>query len=125
MRYTLIKAEKAAFMFWKFVNRFCTLKSSLLLNLFDVLVTPIILYCAEIWFPFLSQKDNDKIEAFHRINLKRILGVPISSADAAIYLDLNTCSIETRVKVNILKFLTRLKKVEMNEKILINVYLGC
>ena len=110
VNFILIKADKAAFKFWRFVNRFHSLKTSLLLNLFNVLVVTILLYCAQVWFPFISQKDKNKIESFLTQNLKRILGAPISSANAAVYQNLNTLSIDTIVKTNILKFVTRLKE---------------
>ena len=57
--FTLIKAEKASHLFWKYTSRFRTLQTSVLLNLFHSLVVPILLYCAEIWFPCISQKDID------------------------------------------------------------------
>ena len=54
---TLIKAEKASHLFWKYVNRFPSLKVSVIVNLFNVLVTPILLYCAELWFLSITQDE--------------------------------------------------------------------
>ena len=50
--YVLSKAEKAAYLFWKYTNRFLTMRTSVLLNLFNVLVTLIILNLSFI--PLLS-----------------------------------------------------------------------
>ena len=55
VNYMLIKAEKAAYLFWKYVDRFHSLGPSLLVNLFESLVTSIIFYVAEIWFPLIDK----------------------------------------------------------------------
>ena len=43
MDFVLIKAQKVAFTFWKYINRFVTMKFSLILNVFQTLVMPMIL----------------------------------------------------------------------------------
>ena len=59
----LIKAEKAAFLCWKCIGRFISVKTSLQLNFFNTLVPPIMLYCSsDIWFPFILKTDEDLIE---------------------------------------------------------------
>jgi hypothetical protein len=69
--FVIIKAEKASHLFWKYTNRFRTLQTSVILQLFHSLVVPILLYCAEIWFPCILQTDIDRIEAFYRKNLRK------------------------------------------------------
>ena len=109
VRYALIKAEKAAFISWKYIGRFISMNTSLRLNLFNTVVTPILLYCSEIWFPCLSQADVDSIERFYLKNLKRILGVPHSTATSAIYQELGQTSISEIVKQSGMEFLCKLK----------------
>ena len=53
VNFVLIKAEKAAHQFWKYMNRFkinC-LKTSIIINLFHTLVVPVILYYQKNGFP--------------------------------------------------------------------------
>jgi hypothetical protein len=63
---SLIKADKAAHLFWKFINRFQTLNVSIIQNLlvFNMVVLPILLYGAEIWFPLISKKLFKKMNHF-------------------------------------------------------------
>ena len=75
---------------------------------------PILLYCAEIWYPNIPKDDAKKIESFYLNHLKRILGVPMSTANSAVYFELGQFSVETMVKCNLLKFLVRLKKHTTN-----------
>ena len=96
-------------MFWKYTSRFISMKVSLQLNLFNALVTPILLYCAEIWFPCLSQSDINRIEIFFTKNLKKILGVPECTANAAVYFELRQKSIAAIMRENILEFICKLK----------------
>ena len=74
VNYTLIKAEKASHLFWKYVNIFRSLKVSGIANAFIVLVTPILLSCTELWFP--------------------------ATANSAAYLELKQFSVETMEKSN-------------------------
>ena len=123
LHFVLIKAEKAAHQFWKYINKFNCLKTSIIINLFHTLVVPVILYCSEIWFPFNSWSSTDKthIKNFYSKNIKRILGVPLSTANAAVYLELNLCSISTLVSINIFKIFARLKDNELNKQLLSNL----
>ena len=70
-KYILINAEKAAFYFWKTTGRFVSMKTSVLLNLFNTLVTSILLYCAEIWYPCIPKAEAKQIDCFLLSHLKR------------------------------------------------------
>ena len=54
------------------------------------------LHGAEIWFPNLDQDTISKIERLYLKNLKRILGVPLSTANFAVYYEGNQRSIEAQ-----------------------------
>ena len=53
---TLSKSSKAAHCFWKCIIRFQTIKTSEILNLFDILVISVLVYNAEIWYPWILTK---------------------------------------------------------------------
>ena len=73
VKFVLIKAEKAAHQFWKYINRFNCLKTSIIINLFHTLVVPVLLYCSEIWFPCISSADITHIENFYKKTSKEYL----------------------------------------------------
>ena len=51
-----------------------------------------------------------------------ILGVPTSTANTAIFLELNLSLITTLVQIKILKFLVRLKDDEINKEVYLKNY---
>ena len=75
-KYVLVKAEKVAFLNWKYVGRYHSLSTYILLNLFNLK------------------------------NLKKILGLSFSTANTAVYYELNQMSIEAQLESRILKFFT-------------------
>jgi hypothetical protein len=111
VNFMLIKAEKAAHLFWKYVERF---GPTLLVNLSETLVLSIIIYGAEIWYPMhmVEQYDRKRIETFYICNLKRILGVPLSTANPAVYIELNQLDIESKMETKILEFFVRLNQIK-------------
>jgi hypothetical protein len=96
------------------------LKTSVVVNIFNTVVLSIILFGAEIWIPCLSQNDLERIERFYLKNLKRILGVPLSTANSAVYYELNQTSIEVILEHKILEFFCRIKLDKVSWPILID-----
>ena len=60
-----------------------------LLDFFYSLVSPIILYCSELWGVYLLFKDSDPYEHLHLKFIKDVLGVQYKSTNAAYRAELN------------------------------------
>lgn len=110
IQYALMKARKGAFMFWKYTRRFPGLKKSQLLNLFFVLVVPILLYGSEVWGPTISALELSRLEQFYLKNLRMILNVSSSTAKSAVFLELGVLPIKALVEQNTFKFVARLPR---------------
>jgi hypothetical protein len=109
--YVLSKARKSSHLFWKYIARFHSLTASTILNLFNVLVTPVLLlYNAEIWLPFLRADYIEKLDSFLRTNFKRILGVGPSTTNPALYLELDQTTITVMIAVPIMKMIFKMRK---------------
>ena len=102
MNFVLIRAEKASFLFLKYITRFMSMKFSIII--IQTLVMPILLYCAQIWFPCISQQDISRLEAFYKKNLKITLGVSVSTANAAVYLEMDVFSLPAIIETHFLNF---------------------
>ena len=111
VNHVLTKAKHGAFLFWKYTRRFHTMKVSHLLNLFFVLVVPILLYGTEIWGPWLSKNEIAKLESFYLKHLKRILNVGNSTANCAIYLELGVLPFKALIQQCLLRAIPRFYQI--------------
>ena len=78
---------------------------SLLEKLFDSLISPIILYCSELWGVDLPLKDSDPYEYLHLKFIKEILGVHYKSTNVACRAELNRLPLKAKIQCSALKFL--------------------
>ena len=100
------KARKAYFKIKKNVgiNNPCRL----LEKLYDSLVSPIMLYCSEIWGIDLIFKEIDPIEKFHIKFIKEILGVHCKAQNDACRAELARLPMKNKIKHSIIGFLVHL-----------------
>ena len=104
------KANKAAFLFWQYIDKFQFIKVSQVLRLYESLVVPILLYNCECWGPLVSESMLERtVEVFHRKQLKRILLVGEKCPNAAVYLELGKVPLIKEVKLKFLKFLLQIR----------------
>ena len=104
------KANKAAFLFWQYIDKFQFIKVSQVLKLYEALVVPILLYNCECWGPLISESLLERtIEVFHRKQLKRILLVGEKCPNAAVYLELGKVPLMKEIKLKVLKFLLQIR----------------
>ena len=79
-----IKANRAIFALNNTIN-LSTFPTKLALKLFYSRISPILLYCSEVWGPYVNQKytdwDTNKVERVHTQYLKRILGCNYSTSN--------------------------------------------
>ena len=100
------KARKAYFKIKKNVgiNNPCRL----LEKLYDSLVSPILLYCSEIWGTDLISKDTDPIEKFHLKFIKEILGVNCKASNDACRAELARFPLKYKIKYSVIGFLAHI-----------------
>ena len=77
---------------------------SLLETLFDFLVSPIILYCSELWGINTAFKDSDPYEYLHLKFIKEILGVHCKATNTACRSELNRLPLKAKIQISALKF---------------------
>ena len=75
------QANKATFQLHKIINKFKTLRPSLIFDLFDKLITPILCYGCEVW----GFHPSPAIERVHLSFSKRVMGVKKTSQNDFIY----------------------------------------
>ena len=80
----------------------------LLEKLFDTLVTPILLYCCEVWGVDISTDDTSLIEKFHSKFIKEILGVHCKTTNAACRAELGRLNMKSRISVTCIKYLNHI-----------------
>ena len=68
------------------------------------IVSPIILYCSELWGVYLLFKDSDPYEHFHLKLIKEVLGVQYKSTNAAYRAELNRLPLKAKIQCSALKF---------------------
>ena len=104
------KANKASFLFWRYVGRFRNMKISEVLNLYRMMIMPILLYNCEIWGPSTPQHViDDTVEIFHRKMLRRILGVGRRCPTAAVYCETGEFPLSMEIKLRTFKFILQSK----------------
>ena len=96
------KARKAYFKMKKIIGLDNPCK--LLEKLFDSIITPILLYCCEIWGIYTNIGENSVIEKFHMKFIKEILGVHSKTSNAPCRADLGRLPLWTRVHLSSIKF---------------------
>ena len=75
------QANKATFQLHKIINKFKTLRPSVVFDLFDKLITPILCYGCEVW----GFHPSPAIERVHLSFSKRVMGVKKTSQNDFIY----------------------------------------
>ena len=81
---------------------------SLLEKLFDSLVSPIILYCSELWGINSAFKDSDPYEYLHLKFIKEILGVHCKATNTACRSELKRLPLKAKIKISTVKFFERI-----------------
>jgi hypothetical protein len=96
------KARKAYFKIKKTIglNNPC----KLLEKLFDSLVTPILLYCSEVWRVYLDSGDSSIVEKFHMKFIKEILGVHCKASNVACRAELGRLPLWAKISFSCIKF---------------------
>ena len=94
------QASKAIFSMQRNLNRFIGLRPSLLLELFDKLITPILHYASEVW----GFHSAPAIERVHLKFCKRILSVKTSTQNDFIYGELGRMPLAKLRLINILRY---------------------
>ena len=78
---------------------------SLLEKLFDSLVSPIILYCSELWGINSAFKDSDPYEYLHLKFIKEILGVHCKAINTACRSEsINRLPLKAKIQISAFKF---------------------
>ena len=77
---------------------------SLLEKLFDMLISPIILYGCEIWGTNNKFKDTDPYEHLHLKFIKEILGVHSKATNSACLAELNRHPLKVKIMIQVIKF---------------------
>ncbi|CAN0013229.1 unnamed protein product, partial [Heterosigma akashiwo] len=108
VEYALLKARKASFALFKYLNSFKNMSIVLKIRLYKTLVLSVLLYNVEIWGPQLTKSRMAQLEAFHRSNLKRIIMVNKKFPNDAVYFISGEMTIESIVRGRVLKFLLKL-----------------
>jgi hypothetical protein len=73
-------------------------------KLFDSLVTPILLYCSEIWRVYLDPGDSSIVEKFHMKFIKEILGVHCKTSTVAYRTELGRFPLWAKISFSCIKF---------------------
>ncbi|XP_063418062.1 uncharacterized protein LOC134700624 [Mytilus trossulus] len=104
------KARKACFKIKKTIGLDNPCK--LLEKLFDSLVSPILLYCSEIWGVFDNSGDNSILEKFHMKFIKEILGVHCKAINAACRAELCRLPLCSKISFSCIKFYDHILRSE-------------
>ena len=96
------KARKAYFKIKKTIglDNLC----KLLEKLFDSLVTPILLYCSEVWGVYLDPGDSSIVEKFHMKFIKEIVGVNCKASNVACRAELGRLPLWAKISFSCIKF---------------------
>ena len=99
------KARKAYFKIKKTIglNNPCKLLEKLFDSLLD-LVTPILLYCSEVWGVYLDPGDSSIVEKFHMIFIKEMLGVHCKASNVACRAELGRLPLWAKNLIFLYKF---------------------
>jgi hypothetical protein len=76
----------------------------LLEKLFDSLVTPILVYCSEVWGVYLDPGDSSIVEKFYMKFIKEILGVHCKASNVACRAELGRLSLWAKISFSCIKF---------------------
>ena len=111
------KALRAYHCLFKKFSNFDNVPISLLLKLFSSMVIPILLYCSEIWGPYMLGKITtfemfknkmfkftNELEKFHVKFCKRIPGVHSKSTNVAVYAELGRLPLIVLISIQIVKY---------------------
>ena len=71
---------------------------------FDSLVTPILLYCSEVWGIYLDPGDSSIVEKFHMKFIKEILGVHCKASNVACRTELGKLPLWAKISFSCIKF---------------------
>ena len=77
---------------------------SLLEKRFNSLISPIILYCSELWGVDVHLKDSDPYKYLHLKFIKEILGIHYQSTNVACTAELNKLPLKSNIQCSALKF---------------------
>ena len=80
------QAQKALFTFRKYLHRFVNISPEHVLELFDKLIKPILLYGSEIW----GVVKRPSIERVHTLFMKSCLGVKVFTQNDFVYCELGS-----------------------------------
>ena len=98
------KARKAYFKIKKKVSLNYN-PARLIEKLFDCLISPILLYCSEIWGAFCSLKDLDPFEKLHLKFIKETLGVNCKASNDACRAELARLPLRNLIHASCIHFL--------------------
>ena len=74
-------------------------------KLFDTLISPILLYCNEIWGVDVNNSDSSIVEKFHMKFIKEILGVHCKAMNVACRSELGRLPLQSKIMFSCIKFL--------------------
>ena len=100
------KARKALFKVKKSIGLDHPCK--LLEKLFDSIISPILLYCNEVWGVDTSPSDSSMVEKFHMKFIKEILGVHCKTTNVACRSELGRLPIRSKIMFSSIKFLNHI-----------------
>ena len=94
------QAQKAIFVLNKYISKFVNVSPSLVLDLFDKLISPILCYASEVW----GFSKADSIERIHLKFCKRLLSVKQCTQNDFVYGELGRCSFLSKRCFSIIKY---------------------
>ena len=105
--------EKARKAFFK-IKSTITLNNpcNLLEKLFDCLISPILLYCSEIWGVLCNLNDSDPFEHLHLKFIKEVLGVNCKTSNDACRAELARLPLKARIQCSVINFLDHIYSSE-------------
>lgn len=129
------KARKALFMLKQSINKYGTARPELMMNLFDKMITPILLYCSEIWGLSDMRKEigslwdlfehgSPSIDSIHTKFCKQILSVRQNTNNLATLSELGRVPLVCIILFRTVKYLLQKLNVPANllvSSVLINM----
>ena len=114
-------ARRALFSLKKYFSKNDELLTSMKLNLFNSMVSPILFYCSEVW----GCRRADPIEKFHLYFLKNVLNVKTSTPNCFVYGELGVFPLYIERQVRVIKFWLKVIGMQenYNNSFLYKVYL--
>jgi len=109
------QAQKALFTFRKYLRRFANISPDHVLELFDKLIKPILLYGSEIW----GVVKRPSIECVHTLFMKSCLGVKVSTQNDFVYCELGRLDMYSYAIINVIKYWV--KVINSNKNKYINI----